>query len=83
VETLQERVLTELVQGSTIEEILERVTMEDYSDYENFDWWLHSNVISMWDNMYRWREPAFNDAPGNYQDAYPIGFPIGDFEPPE
>lgn len=33
--------------------------MQDYSDYENDDWWLHSNVISMWDNMYRWREPAF------------------------
>ncbi len=81
--TLQERVLAELVEGATIEEILERVTMEDYSDYENYDFWLHSNVISMWDNMYRWREPAFNDAPGNYQDAYPIGFPIGDYEPPE
>ena len=80
VAALRERVLTELVQGATIEQILERVTMEDFSDYENFEWWLHSNVISMWDNMYRWREPAFNDAPGNYQDAYPIGFPIGDFE---
>jgi len=80
---LQDRVLTELIEGATIEEILERVTMEDFSDYENFDWWLHSNVISMWDNMYRWREPPFNDAPGNYQDAYPIGFPIGEFEPPE
>jgi glyoxylase-like metal-dependent hydrolase (beta-lactamase superfamily II) len=80
---LQDRVLDELIQGATIEEILERVTMDDFSDYENYDWWLHSNVISMWDNMYRWREPDFNDAPGNYQDAYPIGFPIGDYEPPE
>lgn len=78
---LQERVLGELIQGATIEEILERVTMDDFSDYENYDWWLHSNVISMWDNMYRWREPDFNDAPGNYQDAYPIGFPIGEFDP--
>lgn len=57
--------------------------MEDYSDYENYDWWLHSNVISMWGNMSRWREPAFNDAPGNYQDAYPVGFAIGDYERPE
>ncbi len=80
---LRDRVLAELVDGATVEEILDRVTMEDFSDYENFDWWLHSNVISMWDNMYRWREPAFNDAPGNYQDAYPIGFPIGEFEPRE
>ena len=57
VTTLRERVLAEMVAGATIEEILERVTMEDFSDYENFDTWLHSNVISMWDNMYRWREP--------------------------
>ena len=83
VTTLRERVLAEMVAGATIEEILERVTMEDFSDYENFDTWLHSNVISMWDNMYRWREPNYNDAPGNYQDAYPIGFPIGDFVLPE
>ena len=80
---LRERVLAEMVSGATIEEILERVTMEDFSDYENYDAWLHSNVISMWDNMYRWREPNYNDAPGNYQEVYPIGFPIGDFEPPE
>ena len=33
--------------------------------------------------MYRWREPNYNDTPGNYQEVYPIGFPIGDFEPPE
>ena len=78
---LQDRVLTELIGGATIEEILERVTMDDFSDYENFDWWLHSNIISMWDNMYRWREPDFDDSPGNYQDVYPIGFPIGDFDP--
>ena len=57
--------------------------MEEYAAYENYDWWRYSNVISMWDNMYRWREPAFNDAPGNYQDAYPIGFSIGEFEVPE
>ena len=45
VKALRERVLAEMVTGATIEEILERVTMEDFSDYENFDTWLHSNVI--------------------------------------
>ena len=83
VSTLRDRVLAQMIPGATIEEILERVTMEDYAHYENYDWWLHSNVISMWDNMYRWREPGYNDTPGNYQDAYPVGFPIGDYVHPE
>lgn len=80
---LRERVLEEMMLGSSIEQILERVTMDDFSDYGNFDIWLRSNIISMWDRMYRYREPN-RDAPGGedvggvYQDAYPVGFSVGD-----
>lgn len=80
---LRDRVLEEMMKGATIEQILERVTMDDFSDYGNIDIWLQSNIISMWDKMYRYREPN-RDAPGGedvggvYQDAYPIGFSIGD-----
>jgi hypothetical protein len=42
----------------SIEEILERVTMDDFSDYGNYDAWLRANVISMWDYLYRQREPS-------------------------
>jgi glyoxylase-like metal-dependent hydrolase (beta-lactamase superfamily II) len=77
---LRDRVLDEMIAGATIEQILERVTMEDYSHYANYDNWLRSNVISMWDNMYRYREPnqTSQDA-GAYQSNYPIGFPIGGY----
>jgi glyoxylase-like metal-dependent hydrolase (beta-lactamase superfamily II) len=78
---LRDRVLDEMIKGASIEEILERVTMDDFSDYGNFDLWLSSNIISMWDNMYRYREPNVNsDGAGEYQSAYPIGFPIGGYE---
>jgi glyoxylase-like metal-dependent hydrolase (beta-lactamase superfamily II) len=78
---LRDRVLDEMIKGASIEEILERVTMDDYSDYGNFDIWIHSNIISMWDNMYRYREPNVNsDGAGSYQSAYPVGFPIGGYE---
>ena len=71
---LQSRVFNELVAGSTIEEIVEKVTMEDFSDYGNYENWLRPNVISMWDNLYRFREP---NSPNEYQAVYPIGYPIG------
>jgi hypothetical protein len=71
---LRGRVLEEMNAGATIEEIVERVTMEAFSDYGNFDW-LRSNVISMWDNMYRHREPS--EGVDEYQEVYPFGFPIG------
>ncbi len=77
---LRDRVLHEMIEGASIQEILERVTMEDFSDYGNFDLWLRSNIISMWDNMYRYREPNVNSAgAGEYQSAYPIGHPIGGY----
>lgn len=80
---LRDRVLEEMMAGATIEQILERVTMDDFSDYGNIDIWLRPNVISMWDKMYRYREPnrdgpGGEDSGGVYQDAYPLGFSVGD-----
>ncbi len=75
VQALRDRVLDEMVAGRSIEEILERVTMDDFSDYENLGW-LRANVITMWDYLYRYREPS--DGLGIYQSSFPIGFPIGD-----
>jgi len=80
---LRDRVLEEMIAGATIEQILERVTMDDFSDYGNIDIWLRPNVISMWDKMYRYREPnrdgpGGEDSGGIYQDAYPLGFSVGD-----
>ena len=77
-ETLRDRVLDEMVAGRSIEEILERVTMEDFSDYENFQW-LRANIITMWDYLYRYREPA--EGLNEYQNSFPLGFPIGGATP--
>ncbi len=43
--------------GTTVEQIVENVAMDDFSDYENYGPWLRANVISMWDYLYRYREP--------------------------
>ena len=55
---LKERVLEQMVAGKGIEEILETVTMEDFSDYGWFDQWIRANVITMWELMYHYREPT-------------------------
>ena len=74
---LRERVLEQMVAGASIEEILERVTMDDFSDYAYYDQWLRGNVVSMWDKMYRYREPNNTTmGAGEYQSAYPVGFDI-------
>lgn len=53
--------------------------MDDFADYLNMEAWLRTNIISMWDKMYRWREPNFDDSPDNDRSLYPIGYPIGEF----
>jgi len=72
---LRDRVLDEMIAGHSIEEIVENVRMEDFSDYGNYRNWLRANVISMWDYLYRYREPS--SGVSEYQEKYPIGFPIG------
>ena len=72
---LRDRVLDEMIAGHSIEEIVENVKMEDFSDYGNYRNWLRANVISMWDYLYRYREPS--SGVSEYQEKYPIGFPIG------
>ena len=74
-EVLRDRVLDEMIAGHSIEEIVENVKMEDFSDYGNYRNWLRANVISMWDYLYRYREPS--SGVSEYQEKYPIGFPIG------
>ncbi len=72
---LRDRVLDEMIAGHSIEEIVENVRMEDFSDYGNYRNWLRANVISMWDYLYRYREPS--SGVSEYQEKYPIGFSIG------
>jgi len=76
---LKERVLKEVMAGTPIEEIEKRVTMSDFADYTGFKAWLRPNVISMWDHLYRWREPNL-DRLIDYQTVFPMGYPIGPLE---
>lgn len=75
---LRERVLEQMVAGKSIEEILTIVTMDDFSDYGWFHQWIRSNVITMWEQMYHYREPT--EGGGEYEANFPIGFPVGEVD---
>jgi glyoxylase-like metal-dependent hydrolase (beta-lactamase superfamily II) len=75
---LRERVLEQMVAGRGPEEILEIVSMDDFSDYGWFDQWIESNVIGMWEQMYHYREPTQGTAA--YEAEFPIGFPVGEVD---
>jgi glyoxylase-like metal-dependent hydrolase (beta-lactamase superfamily II) len=83
VQALKDRVLEEMIAGATFEQVVERVTMDEFSDYGSYDAWLRSNVVSMWAKMYSYREPnrdgpGGEDSGGSYQDAYPFEYSIED-----
>ncbi|HEY5623117.1 MAG TPA: MBL fold metallo-hydrolase, partial [Gammaproteobacteria bacterium] len=59
--SLRERVLTLMVEERSLDEILERVTMSDFPYFENLDQILETNVITMYDYLYRYRE---SNSPG-------------------
>jgi glyoxylase-like metal-dependent hydrolase (beta-lactamase superfamily II) len=77
-QALRDRVLEQMVAGKGIEEILEIVTMEDFSDYGWFQQWRRANVITMWEQMYHYREPT--EGAGDYERDFPIGFPVGEVD---
>jgi glyoxylase-like metal-dependent hydrolase (beta-lactamase superfamily II) len=77
-QALRERVLDAMVAGHDIDEILEIVTMDDFSDYGWYDQWIRSNVIGMWELMYHHREPT--EGAGEYEARFPIGVPVGEVD---
>lgn len=54
---LRDTVLEHMVAGRSLQEIRDIVTMEEFSDYGAFDRFIDSNVVTMWDYLYRYREP--------------------------
>ncbi len=71
--TLRDRVLDQLVAGKSVEETLQAVTMDDFSDYENLDRWLRPNILSMYEYLYTYREPNEEFLREYQQSRYPIG----------
>lgn len=54
---LRDEVLEHIVAGRSLAEVRDLVTLEEFSDYAGYDRWLDQNVVTMWDYLYRYREP--------------------------
>lgn len=57
IKALHDEVLTLMVDGKTLHEMRDLITMEEFSDYRRFDQFLDHNIVTMWEYLYRYREP--------------------------
>lgn len=57
-QALRDEVLAYSVQGRKLSEIRDLVQLEEFSDYRGHDRWLDQNVVTMWEYLYRYREPS-------------------------
>lgn len=56
-QTLHDRVLDEMIAGRPLPEIRERVRMDEFRDLGGLDAYLDTNIVTMYDFLYRYREP--------------------------
>ena len=54
---LRDEVLALMVDGKTLPQMRDIINMEDFSDYRGHDRWLDHNIVTMWEYLYRYREP--------------------------
>jgi glyoxylase-like metal-dependent hydrolase (beta-lactamase superfamily II) len=57
VSALRDTVLDHMVAGRSLQEIRDIVTMKEFSDYGGFEQSIDANIVTMWDYLYRYREP--------------------------
>ena len=55
--TLHDRVLDAMIEGRTLPEIRRGVRMDEFSDLGGLDRSLDANIVTMYDFLYRYREP--------------------------
>jgi glyoxylase-like metal-dependent hydrolase (beta-lactamase superfamily II) len=56
-QTLHDRVLAEMIAGRTLPEIRRTVRMDEFRDLGGLDNALDTNIVTMYDFLYRYREP--------------------------
>lgn len=57
VTALRQKVLDEMVKGTPLPKMLETVTMPEFAEWRGYKMWLKADIVTMWDYLYRKREP--------------------------
>lgn len=56
-QALRDAVLEQIIAGRSLQQIRDSVTMDEFSDYRFHKQFLDANIVTMWDYLYRYREP--------------------------
>ena len=57
IQALRDTVLDYMIAGRSLQDIRDTITMPEFSEYGSFDRFFDTNVVTMWDYLYRYREP--------------------------
>ncbi len=56
-QALRNEVLQLMIDGKTLDTIRDQITMAEFSDYQGISQYLDANIVTMYDYLYRYREP--------------------------
>ena len=56
-QALRNEVLQLMIDGKTLDTIRDQITMAEFSDYRGISQYLDANIVTMYDYLYRYREP--------------------------
>ena len=56
-QALRDEVLQMMIDGKTLDTIRDQITMAEFSDYQGISQYLDANIVTMYDYLYRYREP--------------------------
>lgn len=69
VQTLRQAVLDEMVKGTSLPTMLETMKLPQFADWRGYPQWLEADIVSMWDYLYRKREPNLGPAHDAWQNV--------------
>lgn len=69
VKTLRQRVLDGMVAGESLDEMRRTITLSEFEGWRGYPQWLDADIVTMWDYLYRKREPNLGPAHDAWQDV--------------
>lgn len=66
---LRQAVLDEMVKGTSLQTMLETMKLPQFAGWRGYPQWLEADIVSMWDYLYRKREPNLGPAHDAWQNV--------------
>lgn len=71
VSALRRRVLDGMIKGTPLSVMLTTLEMPEFATWRGYDAWLKADIATMWDYLYRKREPNLGPTHDAWQDVVP------------